>query len=117
MNSFVIDYIIRQKVSANVNMFYFLETPVPRLSSGREFDAIVRKVAQLVCTTDEFSELKKETGVEHALMGEADRNLARAQLDAMVAGLYGITKKDMEFILQQFPIVDPRQKELVLEQF
>ena len=98
-------------------MFHFLEIPLPRISSGREFDAIVRKVAQLVCTTDEFSELKKETGVEHALTGEADRNLVRVQLDAMVANLYGITKKDMEFILQQFPIVDQRQKELVLEQF
>ena len=117
MNSFVIDFFIRHKVSANVNMFYFLETPVPRLDSGKEFDAIVRKVAQLVCTTDEFSELKKEAGVEHALTSETDRALARAQLDAMVANLYCITKKDMEFILQQFPIVDKKQKELILNQF
>ncbi|MCH8003949.1 MAG: N-6 DNA methylase [Nanoarchaeota archaeon] len=117
INSFVIDYFIRHKVSANVNMFYFLETPVPRISSGKEFDSIVRKVVQLVCTTDEFSDLKKETEVEHPLTSEADRNLARAQLDATVAHLYGINKNEMKFILQQFPIVDQKQKELILNQF
>ena len=117
MNSFVIDYFIRQKVSANVNMFNFLETPVPRLNSGKEFDAIVRKTAQLVCTTDEFSELKKETGILHGLTNENDRKLARAQLDVAVANIYGITKEEMGFILQQFPIVDEKQKELILNSF
>ncbi|MBI3051934.1 N-6 DNA methylase [Candidatus Woesearchaeota archaeon] len=117
MNSFVIDYFIRQKVSANVNMFNFLETPVPRLNSGKEFDAIVRKTAQLVCTTDEFSELKKETGIAQGLTNENDRKWARAQLDAMIANIYGITKEEMKFILEQFPIVEQKQKELVLNNF
>ncbi len=117
MNSFVVDYFLRQKVSANINMFYFLETPVPRLSSGKDFDFIVKKVAQLVCTTDEFSGLKKEIGIEHALTNENDRTLARAQLDAAVAKIYGITKDELEFILQRFPNVEQKQKELVLEQY
>ncbi|MBI5332834.1 MAG: N-6 DNA methylase [Candidatus Aenigmarchaeota archaeon] len=117
MNSFVIDYLIRQKVSANVNMFYFLETPVPRLSSGKEFDLIVRRVAQLVSTSKEFSELKKEIGIEHELINENDRALARAQLDATVAKIYGITKNDLSFILEHFPNIDNKQKELVLEQY
>ncbi|HLC85144.1 MAG TPA: N-6 DNA methylase [Candidatus Nanoarchaeia archaeon] len=117
MNSFVIDYFIRQKVSANINMFYFLETPVPRLSEGKEFDTIVRKVAQLVCTTNEFTELKNEVGIESGLMNENDRALARAQLDVTIAKIYGITKEELAFILQQFPLVDQKQKELVLEQY
>lgn len=116
MNSFIVDYFLRQKVSANVTMFNFLETPVPRLSSGKEFDAIVRKVAQLVCTTNEFSELKKMTGVE-SLTSENDRALARAQLDVMIAKIYGITKDELAFILEKFPIADKKQKELVLSQY
>src|SRR3989338_7747677 len=114
MNSFVIDYLIRQKVSANINMFYFLETPVPRLSSSKEFEEIVRKVAQLVCATDEFKELKKEVGLDHGLTNENDRALARAQLDAMIAKLYNITKEELAFILEKFPIADQKQKDLVL---
>ena len=117
MNSFVVDYFLRQKVSANVNMFYFLQTPVPRLSSGKEFDFVVKKVAQLVCTTGEFSELKKDIGIEHALTNENDRALARAQLDAAVAKIYGLTKDELAFVLQHFPNVEQKQKELVLEQY
>ncbi|OGJ22296.1 hypothetical protein A3K73_04765 [Candidatus Pacearchaeota archaeon RBG_13_36_9] len=117
INSFVIDYFIRQKVSANVNMFYFLETPVPRLSSGKEFEAVVRKVAQLVSVTNEFQELKKEIGIEYPLTNENERALARAQLDIMVAKIYGITKEELAFILDKFPLVDRAQKELVLSQY
>jgi len=117
MNSFVIDYFIRMKVSANVTMFNFLETPVPRLSSGKEFDEIVRKTAQLVATTPEFDQLKKEIGISHGLANENDRLLARAQLDAAVAKLYGISKEDLAYILEKFPLVDPKQKELVLSAY
>ena len=117
MNSFIIDYFIRQKVSANINMFYFLETPVPRLSSGKEFEFVAKKVAQLVCTTSEFAELKKEIGIESGLTAENDRNMARAQLDAAVAKLYGIKKEELTFILQKFPNIPQKQKDLVLEQY
>lgn len=117
VNSFVLDYFIRQKVSANINMFHFLELPIPRLSSCSEFDAIVRKVVQLVAVTPEFDALKKETGVEHALTNESDRMQAHAQLDVMVAKLYGVTKEELAFILKQFPIVDEKQKEMVLAEY
>ncbi len=117
MNSFVADYFIRQKVSANITMFNFLETPVPRLSSGPEFEAVVQKVAQLVCVTDEFSELKKETGIKYGLNGEMDRELARAQLDCMVAKIYGVTKDELRYILEKFPLVEQRQKDAVLSQY
>lgn len=117
MNSFIIDYFMRQKISTNMTMFNFLETPTPRLSSGKEYEDIVRKVAQLVCITNEFSELKKEVGIEHGLINESDRALARAQLDVTVAKLYGITKEELTFILQQFPLVEKKQKELVLDEY
>jgi len=117
LNSFVLDYFIRQKVSANINMFHFLELPFPRLSSGKEFDAIIRKVAQLVSITNEFQDLKKEIGIEHSLTKESDRALAKAQIDVLVAKLYGITKEELAFILDKFPLVDKSQKELVLSQY
>ncbi|MBI4181345.1 MAG: N-6 DNA methylase [Candidatus Aenigmarchaeota archaeon] len=113
MNSFVVDYFIRQKVSANVTMFNFLETPVPRLSSGKEYEAISRRVAQLVCVTREFSQLQRNMGVE-GVTNEADRALVRAQIDALAAQLYGISRDEMAHILQQFPLVEQKQKDIVL---
>jgi Alw26I/Eco31I/Esp3I family type II restriction m6 adenine DNA methyltransferase len=117
LNSFVVDYFIRQKVSAHVNMFYFREIPLPRVSSGKLFDEIVKKTAQLVATTSDFDQLKKDTGVAHGLTDENDRLLARAQLDVAVAKLYGINKEDLAYILEKFPIADPKQKELVLRTY
>ena len=117
INSFVVDYFIRQKVSANVNMFYFLETPVPRIASGELFDEIVKKTAQLVATTPEFDQLKNETGVPHGLTNENDRLLARAQLDVAVAKLYEISKEDLAYILEKFPNVDQKQKDAVLREY
>jgi len=115
MNSFVLDYLVRQKMSININFNFFLEFPVPAPETDREaFDFIVRKVAQLVCTTNEFSELKKAAGIEHALVNESDRAQARAQLDARIAKLYGITKDELAYILEKFPISDQKQKEMVL---
>jgi len=61
--------------------------------------------------------LKKDTGVAHGLTDENDRLLARAQLDVAVAKLYGINKEDLAYILEKFPIADPKQKELVLRTY
>ena len=117
LNSFVLDYLLRQKVSANVNMFYFLELPVPRLDSGQQFEAIAKKVAQLVATTDEFRALKAEFGVLSSVTTETDRATVQAKIDAQVAKLYGITKEELAHILAQFPIVDDRVKNAVMREF
>lgn len=114
MNSFVVDFFMRQKVSANVTMFNFLETPVPPETQGELFDEIVRRTAQLVAVSPQFGELKQAVGVGHGLTDEGDRQIARAKLDVAVAKLYGVSKADLEYILEGFPIVDSRQKEAIL---
>lgn len=116
LNSFIVDYFIRQKVSANVNMFYFLEIPIPRLSSGPEYESIARMTAQLVSVTDEFTELKKELGISYGITNENDRLIVRAKIESEVAKLYNITKQEMEYILTKFPIVDEKYKKKVLDE-
>ncbi len=81
------------------------------------FEEIVKKTAQLVATTPEFDQLKKEIGISHGLVNENDRLLGRAQLDVAVAKLYGISKEDLAYILDKFPNVDTKQKELVLREY
>lgn len=44
VNSFTIDWLLRQSVSANINMFYLYQLPIPRLRPADSFfDAIVRR--------------------------------------------------------------------------
>ena len=118
MNSFVLDYLVRQKMSFNINFNYFLELPVPEPGKdGKYFEQIVKKTAQLVATTPEFDQLKKEIGIPAGLKDENDRLLARAQLDVAVAKLYGITKEEIAYILEKFPLVDQKLKEMVLGEY
>lgn len=58
LNSFVLDYLIRYKVSTTLNMFYLYSLPIPRLTAGNPyFDAIVPRAARLTCTRAEFADL------------------------------------------------------------
>ena len=146
-NSFVLDYLLRLRVTANVNFFYVYQLPVPRLQKGDKwFDAIVTRAAKLICTTPEFDELAKEVelaqkdphplapspktgeggqessltplsqggrgaggeGNTYGVTNEIERGKLRAELDGIIAHIYGLTEIEFQYILTTFPIVpDP----------
>ncbi len=112
LNSFVFDYWIRQTVSANLNMFFIMQVPVPRIEEMHEqFDSIAVRAARLICTTPEFDALAKAVGLKSHQEGVTDpheRAKLRAELDGLVAHLYGLTEAEFVHILGTFPIVpDP----------
>lgn len=110
MNSFVIDSAIRQKVSQNLNMFYIYQLPIPRLTSDDPvFSSIVTRTARLICTTPEFDDLAKEVGLkQHQYLELVERARLRAELDGLIAHLYGLTEAEFAHILTTFPLVpDP----------
>jgi hypothetical protein len=73
--------------------------------------------AQLVATTDEFKDLKKELGITYGITDETDRQTVRAKLDAAAAKLYGITKPELEHILAKFPLVEEKTKKKTLDEY
>jgi hypothetical protein len=117
-NSFVIDYCLRQKVSTNLNMFFVYQLPVPRLTkSDRIFNEIVERAAKLICTTPEFDELAQEVGLNSHQQGVTDdteRAKLRAELDGIIANLYGLTEDEFAYILTTFPIVSDTVKQAAL---
>ncbi len=118
LNSFVVDTFIRQKVTAHCNMFYVYQLPIPRLTKKDSiFNQIVTRAAKLICTTPEFDDLAKEVGLESGVTNPDERAEIRAELDAMVAHLYGLTYEEFEHILGTFPIVKDEVKDRALEAF
>ncbi|WYL94461.1 MAG: DNA methyltransferase [Gloeotrichia echinulata IR180] len=115
LNSFVFDYGIRQRISQNLTMFYIYQMPVPRLTeSDRYFSDIVQRAAKLICTTPEFDELAQAVGISSHTNGvtdETERAKLRAELDGMIAHLYGLTAVEFEYILSTFPIVSEQVKQ------
>ncbi|MFN6535275.1 MAG: Eco57I restriction-modification methylase domain-containing protein [Nostoc sp. EkiNYC01] len=121
LNSFACDFIIRQKVTAHCNMFYVYQLPVPRLTKNdRYFNDIVQRAAKLICTTPEFDELAQEVGLgshQQGVTDETERAKLRAELDGMVAHLYGLTEDEFSYILTTFPIVNATVKEAALSAY
>lgn len=109
LNSFVCDFIIRQKVTAHCNMFYVYQLPVPRLTQGEPyFKEIVERAAKLICTTPEFDDLAQAVGLgshQNGVTNEVERGKLRAELDGIIAHLYGLTEEEFAYILTTFPVV------------
>jgi hypothetical protein len=113
VNSFCIDWLVRFKGGTHVTLFLMKSLPIPRLRPGDTFfDAIVPRAARLTCTRAEFTDLW------HQVMGETwdeskgaidpvERQRLRAEIDAIVAHLYGLSRADFDHILGTFPLVFP----------
>jgi len=118
LNSFVIDFYIRQMISANMNMFYIYQLPVPRLTmANAAFLPIVERSARLICTAPEFDDLARAVGLSgHAPLSPDTRAQLRAELDGLVAHLYGLTPTEFRHILSTFPLVTDEAKAAALRE-
>ena len=121
MNSYVIDCAFRQRVTTNLTFFFIYQMPVPRLTSGdKYFWDIVQRAAKLICTAPEFDELAQEVGLNSHREGvtdETERAQLRAELDGIIAHLYGLTEAEFAYILTTFPIVPEAVKQAALEAY
>jgi hypothetical protein len=124
LNSFALDYFVRFKVTAHVNMFYFYQLPAPLFSDSDAFSvAIVHRAARLICTTSEFADLWQEIfpaqqwTPEVAATEEAERARLRAEIDGLVAHLYELSEEEFRYILGTFPLVEQKIKDDALQAY
>ena len=144
LTSLVLEFVVRRKVSRNLNLFYLYQLPLPRLTSGNWFfEQIVPRAARLICVDEEFAELWEETfkpewreigktsrvggwenlekkwrpefGVDDWVMVNSEkrdgtqRAQLRAEIDALVAYLYGLTRDEFSYILDTFPVLKRKE--------
>ncbi|OKH17066.1 Eco57I restriction-modification methylase domain-containing protein [[Limnothrix rosea] IAM M-220] len=134
LNSLIVDYQIRQRVTNHCDMHFMYGLTIPRLQKGDQwFDEIVERAAKLICTTPEFDDLAAEVGLtpdprlleevgdlntsRYGVTDEAERGKLRAELDGIIAHLYGLTEKEFTHILSTFPIVAEETKQAALKAF
>ncbi|HQF54374.1 MAG TPA: ATP-binding protein [Fibrobacteria bacterium] len=116
MNSFCYDFSIRQSVSSNLNQFYVMQVRVPRLTAkDPAFRPIVERAAKLTCTAPAFADLWKDAmgttwSPACGATSFADRAKLRAELDGLVAHLYGLTEIEFAHILKSFPVTPDPEK-------
>jgi len=124
VDSLLVDWLLRQKVTTNINMFFIYQLPVPRLTprDSATFTALTKRAARLICTTPEFDDLAKSVGLnppnhKAGVTDPAGRAKLRAELDAMVAHLYRLTEEEFSHILSTFPLVAEEVKAAALAEF
>jgi hypothetical protein len=126
LNSFVVDYVLRSRMTTNLNLFYLYQLPIPRLTAaGSAFGPIVLRAAQLICTTPEFDALAREVSAALRLppakvkgvTEAAARARLRAELDGLIAHLYGLTESEFAHILTTFPLVAQGVKDAALDAY
>jgi len=123
LDSFAIDWLLRQKVTTNINMFFVYQLPIPRLTAtDAAFAPIVQRATKLICTTPEFDALAKEVSTALKLPAAAVKGVTaagaraqlRAELDGLIAHLYALTESEFAHILTTFPLVAQGVKDAAL---
>jgi len=121
LNSAVVDWLIRPLIDRHVNIFHVKETRIPRLMPGdRFFDAIVRRAAQLICTAPEYDDLAAEVGLgshHNGVTDPAGRAKLRAELDGIIAHIYGLSEDEFAYVLSAFPLVAGSVKAAALDAY
>ena len=112
LNSFVFDYIGRQKVGGtNLNFFIVKQLPVLPPTSYTETDIsfISPRVLELVYTAYDLKPFAEDMGYqgEPFIWNEDRRAILRAELDAYYAYLYGLTRDELRYILDPSDVYGP----------
>ncbi len=121
LDSFTFDWLIRKKVTNHCNFFYVYGQPVPRLTEkDPRFRPLVERAARLVCTLPAFDALARRVGLRGHADGATEpeeRARLRAELDGLVAHLYGLTEDEFAHVLTGFPLVVPAAKDAALDAY
>lgn len=100
LNSLVVDYCVRLKVNgAHINLYIIKQIPVINNKYLTEADRkfIVPRVSKLICGS---AEICRAWEVSKKDMNSVNQRLSiRCEVDAYIAQRYGLTRKDLEFIL------------------
>ena len=116
LNSFVVDFLIRQMVTTNLSMFFIYQLPVPRLAIDEaRYLALLNRSARLICDSYEFDGLMKELNLTNfsrinvenkfGVTEILERSKIRAELDGLIAHVYQLSEVEFAHILTTFPLV------------
>lgn len=109
-NSLVVDYILRIKQSgANVSMFFVKQLPIlpPEAFKPEDVEFIASRVAMLTRTADDINAVWLTEYPAYTFQEPHERLKIRAELDAYIAKMYGLTREELRYILDPSDVMGP----------
>jgi hypothetical protein len=131
LNSFVFDYLARQRIGGTHVSNYILEqTPCPPPADFSPDDAefVSSRTLELTCTAFDLRDYARACGrnADPFVWDEDRRLFLRCELDAFFFHMYGLSAADATYVMETFPLVQQREvqrfgeyrtRRLVLEAF
>ncbi|MGI8950317.1 MAG: hypothetical protein ACR2FN_01910 [Chitinophagaceae bacterium] len=109
MNSLILNYFIRNKISANLNMFYLYELPIPIANDSIKNNIIQKAFGLLYNKSDKklYEDLRISLGIDKKIVdaykNELTHNQLRADLEILIAKeLYRLNKSDWQYLTSTF---------------
>jgi hypothetical protein len=104
LNALVFDYVAKQKIpGTNINYFMIEQLPAlaPDTYSSKDINFIKPRVVELTYTAEDLKPFAVEFGFAEMTPSWAPhrRERVRAELDAYYAYLYGLTRRELEYVL------------------
>jgi hypothetical protein len=123
--SYVLDYVLRQKMGGtNLNYFQFKQLPVPAPSTFDEqcpfqtdislADWLKPRVLELVYTSHDMTPFARDLGDDGPPFrwNEERRELIRAEIDAAMFHVYGVSHGDADYIMETFSTIREREEKI-----
>jgi hypothetical protein len=103
LSSIPLDWYARRFVETHVNFFVFNPFPVPRPErSDKQWQRVVALAGRLASPDERFASWAKAVGVKHGPMPEDEKQDMIAELDAVVARLYGLSEAQLVHVFETF---------------
>ncbi|MGI8810546.1 MAG: Eco57I restriction-modification methylase domain-containing protein [Acidimicrobiales bacterium] len=103
LNSLVLDFVARRKVTAHLTKSILATLPVPETDLETGLGAeVVALSGRLTCRSPAFEDLAGVLGVSCAPLDHRTETGLRADLDAAIAHLYGLSADHLELVLADF---------------
>jgi hypothetical protein len=110
-NSFVVDWLVRRRISTTLNFFHWKHVPFPKLDPNCEAAGKLIEKAKLL-TEGGFPNVSILGEMSLVASYLEERAILRAEIDALVAKLFDLTPQDYVTILADFPLLDRHQPAL-----
>lgn len=114
-NSFVVDWLMRRRISTTINFFHWFQIPFPRIDPKSEVGSRLVSLAASLTRCEAFSRevncdlARLSHDKDLAPLGFRERAELRAEIDAIVAQLYELSVDEFTLLLDDFPLLDRGQ--------
>jgi hypothetical protein len=103
LNSIPFDYLVRTKLDTSMSVYVLEESQMPRLTDGDDwFQYISERSARLNSYGEAFEEMRNRLGGISPATERSERNELQAEIDAAAFHAYGLERREVQYILDDF---------------